>query len=661
MENETKVLTIAEMEQRTAEKPKFGSGITLASGFDLGSKAALDSRSTVKTIAERDDHVTGNRAYTGMAVYVEENDTRYVYTSKGTWKVDGFNQEDLQQNIVNDLTTGGATVALSAEQGKVLKGMVDATQGEIDALEGVVSTEVTRLEESIATKAAKSGSLDQDFNAKTVVITGDLTVQGTTTSIETVNLEIKDNQIIINKGEEGAGVTSGVAGVRVERGTETDYLFQFNEEEDMFQVGMEGDLETVATRPYLATELDKVTTVIEANKTVLDEEVARAKAEEAKIREEFVAVDVIVTEAIESEATRAKAEEAKLQGNIDLKVAKDDVINTLETSEETLGKVLDARQGKVLKEAIDVTQAEVDAVEVRVATVETGLVGVDGKLNTVKTEAIKASKDYTDVEIAKLSALDHTHTIADVTGLTEKHTAIDGEITALKAADTTMGEKVTSLETSTADLGQIRTNISTNASGLAQEILDRTGADTALGGRIDTLNTTVETKASKDELTTGLATKVNVSDLMAGDKINASLMPALAISETFPVKTEEEMLALTAQSGDIAIRSDLSKTFILSGNDASVLENWIPLLTPASAVTSVAGKKGDVVLNKADVGLANVTNESKETMFTSPVFTGNATSVTVDKADNSTSIATTAYVKAQGYLTQESIIDGGTF
>lgn len=43
----------------------YGKGITVASGFDLGAKAPLDHRIVVDTIADRDAHVTGNRAYEG--------------------------------------------------------------------------------------------------------------------------------------------------------------------------------------------------------------------------------------------------------------------------------------------------------------------------------------------------------------------------------------------------------------------------------------------------------------------------------------------------------------------------------------------------------------------------------------------------------------------
>ena len=53
-----------------ALEPIYGKGISLASGFDLGAKSPLDSRSIVNTIEERDAHVTENRAYPGMKVYV---------------------------------------------------------------------------------------------------------------------------------------------------------------------------------------------------------------------------------------------------------------------------------------------------------------------------------------------------------------------------------------------------------------------------------------------------------------------------------------------------------------------------------------------------------------------------------------------------------------
>ena len=93
-------------------------------------------------------------------------------------------------------------------------------------------------------------------------------------------------------------------------------------------------------------------------------------------------------------------------------------------------------------------------------------------------------------------------------------------------------------------------------------------------------------------------------------KIDSTQLSSIAINDTFVVATQEAMLALVAQVGDVCVRTDLSKSFILTINDATVLANWQELLTPISLVQSVSGKTGTVILIKGDVGLANVDNTS---------------------------------------------------
>ena len=87
--------------------PMYGKGIVLTTGFDLGAKTPLDSRSVVNTIAERDAHVSGNRAYAGMSVYVLENQKEYRYT--GTEWVEILNDlsavhEHTNKNVLDNIT-----------------------------------------------------------------------------------------------------------------------------------------------------------------------------------------------------------------------------------------------------------------------------------------------------------------------------------------------------------------------------------------------------------------------------------------------------------------------------------------------------------------------------------------------------------------------------
>lgn len=93
-----------------------------------------------------------------------------------------------------------------------------------------------------------------------------------------------------------------------------------------------------------------------------------------------------------------------------------------------------------------------------------------------------------------------------------------------------------------------------------------------------------------------------VATLGSDGKVPNSQIPALAISETFPVNSQAAMLGLSsAEQGDVAIRSDISKSFILRESPASILGNWSELLSPAIAVQSVNGQVGHVNLTTANI------------------------------------------------------------
>lgn len=123
---------------------------------------------------------------------------------------------------------------------------------------------------------------------------------------------------------------------------------------------------------------------------------------------------------------------------------------------------------------------------------------------------------------------------------------------------------------------------------------------------------------SKDKVT-GLGTAAtlntgtssgNVVVVGSDGKIPSSIIPSIAITDTFVVDSESAMLALTAQVGDVAVRSDLGKTYILKSSPATSIDNWQVILTPASPVTSVNSKTGNVVLTANDVGAESVLKNS---------------------------------------------------
>lgn len=92
-----------------------------------------------------------------------------------------------------------------------------------------------------------------------------------------------------------------------------------------------------------------------------------------------------------------------------------------------------------------------------------------------------------------------------------------------------------------------------------------------------------------------------VATLGADSKIPSAQLPAIAITDTSVVASQVAMLALTAQTGDVAVRTDLNKSFILAGTDPTVLGDWQELLTPTDTVLSVNGQTGAVSLTTTNI------------------------------------------------------------
>jgi hypothetical protein len=88
--------------------------------------------------------------------------------------------------------------------------------------------------------AVKKLNTSYTIDTTDVIITGNLTVQGSQTAIQTTNTTLKDNIIVLNDGEVGAGVTLGTAGIAVARGSLANVALRWNEAVDKWQVTNDG-------------------------------------------------------------------------------------------------------------------------------------------------------------------------------------------------------------------------------------------------------------------------------------------------------------------------------------------------------------------------------------------------------------------------------------
>jgi hypothetical protein len=105
----------------------------------------------------------------------------------------------------------------------------DSTQI-IDAVSGKI------VSPTVSGNATFENNVTVDEN---LTITGNLIVNGTTTSVETENTTIKDNIIVLNQGETSAGITNTTAGLEIDRGTESNVLFVYDDSIDKWSFGSE--------------------------------------------------------------------------------------------------------------------------------------------------------------------------------------------------------------------------------------------------------------------------------------------------------------------------------------------------------------------------------------------------------------------------------------
>ena len=154
--------------------------------------------------------------------------------------------------------------------------------------------------------------------------------------------------------------------------------------------------------------------------------------------------------------------------------------------------------------------------------------------------------------------------------------------------------------------GTMTGNISMNDNKITSSAVPSTDNDYANKKYVDDRDILKENIASKGVIN-------GYASLDDSGKVPTTQLPDITITDTFVVSNQTAMLALTAQVGDVAVRTDLSKSFILKTTPASTLSNWQELLTPPDLVMSVAGRTGVVTLTKNDVGLSNVDNTADNT------------------------------------------------
>lgn len=172
---------------------------------------------------------------------------------KTTLAVDGQNlsiDKKLAINEINEKTSGsGVTI----ETVLIKDGLVDGVDvSAIGALSHTQNTDTGTTAGSFVIDSDGETPVQVKNNAGVVELRNsadsdyvdlkvkNLEVIGTQTIIDSVDLSITDNIIMINKDETGEGVTLGSAGIEVERGSLTNAKLIFDESADKWKAGLAG-------------------------------------------------------------------------------------------------------------------------------------------------------------------------------------------------------------------------------------------------------------------------------------------------------------------------------------------------------------------------------------------------------------------------------------
>jgi hypothetical protein len=176
-------------------------------------------------------HISANTLYLG--------DTAVLGTTDDTINI----RADADQSI-NIKTTGTGSTFLTSVKGVELStsGLNSQVLVQSTGEGGKVVFGATNLIEFTSPSTIINGPL---------VVSGNFTVNGSSTIVNAQTVEVKDNIILLNSGQVGSGVTAGQSGLRIDRGDYADYMIVFDESDDQLKMGEIGQLQTVASTLYV--------------------------------------------------------------------------------------------------------------------------------------------------------------------------------------------------------------------------------------------------------------------------------------------------------------------------------------------------------------------------------------------------------------------------
>ncbi len=127
-----------------------------------------------------------------------------------------------------------------------------------------------------------------------------------------------------------------------------------------------------------------------------------------------------------------------------------------------------------------------------------------------------------------------------------------------------------------------------------------------------------------DGATSSLTGNIDLATQVTGT-LPVGNMAATALTTVQTASSESAQLALTAEEGDVVVRTDENKTYMHNGGSAGTMADYTLLATPTDAVTSVDGNTGAVTT--LQLGTTSTTALAGDTTFAFSDITSKPTTI----------------------------------
>ena len=169
------------------------------------------------------------------------------------------------------LSIAGQAITLGTIENNDLANSSITIDGQVTSLGGSVTTNNDNVSNAnlltaLSNLESSGGAADENIvigadSGDTIVITGNLQVNGTTTTIDSTVVDIKDNNITLSSGNTTAAVIDG-AGITLDGGTGSDVTFSWRASANSFEIKRGASLGDLAVGNFTVTNISLGGTLI---------------------------------------------------------------------------------------------------------------------------------------------------------------------------------------------------------------------------------------------------------------------------------------------------------------------------------------------------------------------------------------------------------------